>query len=276
MRIVRLLKVVATAAALSGASMGALRADDTPAELRAGMAVGYLKPEERPDSVMFLPPPPALGSAAEAVDQEVAKAALALQGSDRFKLATIDADLTFPNAAGAFTCVIGAPITAEDTPTLFKLLHRAETDAGAATAGAKDKYSHARPFMLDSQPTCTPKAETALRSSGSYPSGHTSIGWAWAEILAEIAPDRADAILARGRAFGESRLVCNVHWASDVDEGRVVGAATVVRLHANAEFRADLQAAQSELQAVRDKGLKPQRDCDFEAQALKSTPWLAP
>ena len=46
---------------------------------------------------------------------------------------------------------------------------------------------------------------------GSCPSGHTDIGWGWALILSEIAPDRTDAILERDRAFGESRVVCNVH-----------------------------------------------------------------
>jgi acid phosphatase (class A) len=56
--------------------------------------------------------------------------------------------------------------------------------------------------------------------------------------------------------------------------GRMVGAATVVRLHANPEFLADLQAAKKELEAVRGKGLAPQRDCSFEAGALKQTPWL--
>jgi acid phosphatase (class A) len=82
--------------------------------------------------------------------------------------------------------------------------------------------------------------------------------------------------LERGRAFGESRLVCNVHWASDVIEGRVIAAATVARLHANPDFLADLRNAKSEIEAARSKGLPPQRDCHFEAEALKQTPWLAP
>jgi hypothetical protein len=103
---------------------------------------------------------------------------------------------------------------------------------------------------------------------GSYPSGHTAIGWAWALILTEIAPDRADAILARGRAFGESRVVCNVHWHSDVVEGRFVGAAAVARLHADPAFRADMEAAKLEVTAVRAKGLKPSCDCEAEAGAL--------
>jgi acid phosphatase (class A) len=237
---------------------------------------GYLKSGELPNSVALLPPPPALGSAAEALDQDVARAMLALQGSDRFKLAALDANLRFPAAAETFSCAVGAPITVEATPTLYRMLHRVKSDAGTATRAAKNKYRHARPFMLDGEPTCQSVEEDELRKNGSYPSGHTSIGWAWAEVLAEIAPDRAEAILERGRAFGESRLVCNVHWASDVMEGRIIGAATVVSLHANPEFLADLQAAKKELEGVRQKGLLPQRDdCKFEADTLKQMHWLA-
>ena len=103
---------------------------------------------------------------------------------------------------------------------------------------------------------------------GSYPSGHTALGWAWALVLTEIVPDRADAILARGRAFGESRVVCNVHWHSDVLEGRFMGAAAVARLHADPEFRSELEAAKAEYEAVRAKGLRPSRDCKAEAEAL--------
>ena len=94
------------------------------------------------------------------------------------------------------------------------------------------------------------------------------MGWAWALILSEISPEQTDAILARGRAFGESRVICNVHWQSDVIEGRFMGASTVARLHADPTFRADLQAAKAELAAVRAKGLKPLRDCAAEAAAM--------
>jgi class 3 adenylate cyclase/predicted ATPase len=79
-----------------------------------------------------------------------------LSNTARWKLATVDADLTFPNAAGAFSCSLGAPITEQDTPRLYVMLRRVLTDAGFATFAAKDKYQHARPFMLDGQPICTP------------------------------------------------------------------------------------------------------------------------
>ncbi len=41
--------------------------------------------------------------------------------------------------------------------------------------------------MENNAPVCTPEDEEKLRKDGSYPSGHTALGWAWALILTEIA-----------------------------------------------------------------------------------------
>ena len=125
-----------------------------------------------------------------------------------------------------------------------------------------------RPFAVNREPICATDEGKPYIKGGSFPSGHTATGWAWALILSEISPEQTDAILARGRTFGESRMICNVHWQSDVIEGRFMGAATVARLHADPTFRADLEAAKAELAAVRAKGLKPQRDCAAEAEVM--------
>ncbi len=247
-----------------------------PGEIAPGILRGYLSPKDLPSSVALVPPPPADGSAAKVLDDAISKAGLAFKGTARWTQAMEDADLKFPHAAGDFSCALGAPVTETDTPHLYLLLHRTLTDAGLATYSAKNTYKRARPFMTDGEPTCTPQDEPALRKDGSYPSGHTSIGWAWALILSEIAPDRQDAILARGRSFGRSRIVCNVHWESDVLEGRFVGAATVARLHADPAFETDLAAARQELADVRAKGLAPTRDCAAEAAALALDPPTAP
>ena len=233
-----------------------------------GTQSGYLTSVAVLDSLALLPPPPAKGSAAMALDEEVNRKCLAFKGKPRWDLAAQDAVLKFPEASGTFACALGAPITAKDMPHLYTLLIRTLADAGQTTKKAKDYYSRARPFMVNKEPSCTPADENALAKNGSYPSGHTTIGWAWALILTELAPDRADEILARGFAFGESRLVCNVHWQSDVTAGRIMGAAMVARLHADPSFRADLEAARAELAAVRARGLKPRRNCAAEAAAL--------
>lgn len=234
----------------------------------APRTTGYLSLSEIPDSVKLLPPPPAPGSAAEARDVEVSKAALALRGGPRWDLATQDADLSFPAAPATFSCAIGAPISPTETPRLYELMRRAYPDIGLSTRAAKVKYQRARPFAVNGQPMCTPAFDAVLRKDGSYPSGHAAVGWGWGLILAAVAPDRADAILARGRAFAQSRAVCNVHWQIDVDEGRTMGSASVARLQASPEFRADVEAARAEIAAVRAKGLKPNRDCAEEAARL--------
>jgi acid phosphatase (class A) len=257
-------------------TIGRVAADEAtvPPEMATGRAPGYLaKPL---DSAALLPRPPADGSAAQALDMQIDFADLALSGTDRWKLASSDADLTFPHAASVFSCALDAPVTPSDTPRLYKMLQRVATDAGASTRSAKDRYRRPRPFMLNHAPTCFPAADDALRTSGSYPSGHAAIGWAWALVLSEASPDQNELILARGRAFGESRLLCNVHWASDVIEGRFTGAATVARLHTEPEFLADLEAAKAEITAARAKNLPPQSDCKLEAAALAETPPQGP
>ncbi len=236
-------------------------------EIRPGFLAGYLKQEALPNSLALIPPAPAEGSTTLARDEAASRKGLALRGTPRWEMAARDAELMFPEAAEAFTCALDAPISEADTPHLYMLLRRTLADAGQSTSSAKDHYQRPRPFMMNNEPTCSPEWEDHLRKNGSYPSGHTAIGWTWALVLAEIAPDRIDAILARGRAYGQSRVVCNVHWQSDVFEGRFMGAATVARLHTNPAFLANLEEAKKELAGVRASGLKPTRDCQAEADA---------
>lgn len=235
-------------------------------------AVGYLAPDAVPDSKALVPVPPPAGSAGFALDEQVNAEARALRGSPRFAQAHRDAELAFPAGANQFSCAIDVDVDAVKTPALYRLLERSRIDASAATRTAKKHYQRARPFMVNDEPTCSPEDEQDLRGNGSYPSGHTSIGWAWALILSEIAPDRADAIQARGRNYGESRLVCNVHWQSDILEGRFMGAAAVARLHDNAAFNGDLLAARKEIVAARKAGLHSARDCAAEEAVLKVRP----
>ena len=88
-----------------------------------------------------------------------------------------------------------------------------------------------------------------------------------------------NAILARRRAYGQSRVICNVHWQSDVIEGRSVAAAVFARLQSEPEFKAAIASAKTELAAAQKKGLLPQRNCEAETKALsiypKSASWPA-
>lgn len=234
----------------------------------SGFLNGFLEHRQLPDSLGLLPPPPAAGSAQAAADLEVFKSTRALRDTPRWALAARDANLNFPEAASSFACALQAPITAEGTPNLNMLLRRTMADAGVATYGAKQKYQRQRPFVVTGEPSCTPAEQPALAKDGSYPSGHSTIGWAWALVLVQAAPQRTDALLQRGYAFGFSRVVCGVHWASDVEAGRVIGAAAVARLNSDDTFKAQLALARDEIAQAQAKGLKPNADCAAEAAAL--------
>jgi acid phosphatase (class A) len=235
------------------------------AEVRPGYVPGYLDASEYPDSVALLPPPPAPGSAALAADEAAHKAARLPHDAPRWKLATKDAELRFPKAAEVFACTLGIEISESATPHLNMLLRRIRMDSSRANDRAKSQYRRPRPFMVTKEEPCS-RDEA---SPNAYPSGHAAIGWAWALALAEAAPDQANAILKRGLEYGESRVVCGVHWASDIEAGRVIGAATIGRLHANPVFRAQLALAGEEIATARAAKTKPQADCELEARALR-------
>ena len=163
---------------------------------------------------------------------------------------------------------LGASIDAQSTPATYRLLRRTLIDGAFSTRAAKELHQRTRPFVENGKPTCTPEDEAELRGNGSYPSGHTAIGWLWALVLAQAVPERTDALLARGRSYGESRLVCNVHWNSDILQGRFMGSGTFARLQSDPVYQADMAAAKGELAAARAPGSASGRDCTAEAAAL--------
>ena len=270
LRPMRSVMLVCLAALFAGCQTPPPTSPEVVGEFRKGSGYlnGYLNPKQLPNSLALLPPPPAAGSAQAAADMETYKSTRALRNTPRWTLATQDANLKFPAAAAAFSCALGIPVSQEGTPNLNMLLRRTLLDAGLATYAAKDKYNRQRPFVVTGEETCTPAEQPMLSKDGSYPSGHSSIGWAWALVLVQAAPQNMDALLQRGYAFGFSRVVCGVHWQSDVDAGRVIGAATVARLQSDETFKAQVALARDEIAQAQAKGLKPAADCAAEAAAL--------
>ncbi|MBY9068051.1 phosphatase PAP2 family protein [Hyphomonas sp. WL0036] len=229
-------------------------------EMREGTGIlnGYLGAGGLPDSAALLPPPPAMDTAAMMADLEAYQTTRALKGTPRWAQAQADNELHFPEAARAFSCTLGVEISEERTPHLAALMRRTLTDAGFSTYRAKQAYQRTRPFALLEEESCVPQEEAALRGDGSYPSGHTAIGWAWGLMLAELAPERADALMKRGYEFGQSRMICGVHWQSDVDAGRVMGAATLAKLHTDPVFLAQAKLARAEIEAGWTAGAAPE------------------
>lgn len=209
---------------------------------------GYLKPGAF-DVLAVLPRAPKPTDPRGLADRAIFTATRALQGSPRWAMATNDVKLAPADLFRDFSCAMGIAMTPENAPRTAALLRRAMVDTARQTGIAKTVYKRQRPFLVDRGLICQPAAEVA--DSYDYPSGHTTAGWTMATLLAQIAPDRATPLLARGRAYGESRIVCGVHNASAVEAGRLSASSTLTALQGDPAFTADLAAAKQEIATLR-------------------------
>ncbi|OCG47991.1 acid phosphatase [Gilliamella sp. Choc5-1] len=207
----------------------------------------YLTENQSPNSLFLLPPPPSFNSVDFLRDKAMYDWGKSLRNSERGHQAYLDADSSKDNIAKQFSSSFGSEISITTTPEIYKLITTMKEDAGdLATRSAKNFYNRVRPFSFFNEPTCRPEDEKTLSTNGSYPSGHTTMGFAISLVLAEINPDRQNEIFKRGYEIGESRVICGYHWQSDVDAAKIMAAAVVAQLHTNSEFTQQLIKAKEE------------------------------
>jgi Membrane-associated phospholipid phosphatase len=212
-----------------------------------------------------LPPPPAAGSHEIQRDEESRKVSLQARTGPRYALAMADSDRSQAGSVRSFRCAFGMNIDTKETPKLFALLSRLRYDVRSTAYRLKSRYQRERPFVAEHGRACS-QSEDQLRASGSYPSAGSAVGWAYALVLSAVNPQRRDALRRRGFDYGQSRLVCDAEWQSDVDAGRNVASEAVRQMQANAQFRQDLAAARDEVAQLLASGHQSPMDCTLENQ----------
>lgn len=210
---------------------------------------GYLKAADI-DGATILGPPPAAGSPQDRADRATYEETRALEGSARWKTAIQDNDLWGGGAMKRYACALGVDITEKATPTTYRMLHKLELDVRTFGTPPKNFYNRQRPAIGNGKPICVPR-EPWMVTNASYPSGHSMTAWSWALILTEARPDKATELLKLGREGGDSRVVCGVHYPTDIEAGRSLGAGMVARLHADPVFMADMASVKQELTTVK-------------------------
>src|SRR5579863_1878462 len=183
---------------------------------------GYLK-QSPVDFRLVLAPPPSEGSPGDKNDVLELKQDQVPATSPRWAAAEADSASVFDRFSDSF----GDSIDRKHAPLLVNLLTRVMRDVSKPTFDAKDFYQRPRPFQRIGLPkicgTATPpKPEAHPTMGSSYPSGHAAYGWAVALVLAQVAPGHAGAVLARGMDYGASRVICGVHFPTDVEAGRLL------------------------------------------------------
>lgn len=246
------------ATVFSMVAFGTFGQDSIPAivkDHRTNPDVYFLQEGDVPNSFILLPPPPDGGSIAFLLDQARYNWGKLQRNTPRGDVACSDANVGGDGVPMAFSEAFGIDITEDGTPEIYKLVVGMREDAGdLGTREAKNYYNRTRPFCFYEEDTCNPTQQAELSTNGSYPSGHTSIGWATALVLAELNPERQNEILKRGYDMGESRVICGYHFQSDVDAGRLTGAMTVARLHADPGFNKQLAKAKAEFKKLKKQG----------------------
>jgi acid phosphatase (class A) len=235
---------------------------------------GYLTATEISGVLRVVPAAPATGDARFNADMTIFRETRKLEGSPRWKLAQEDDNLSLAGLLHAFGCALGLDLTPDRAPKLAVLLNRANSDAGEAANEIKIKYRRKRPFQVEAGDVCLSlQGKAALERSPDYPSGHTSLSWETGLVLAELSPDRAADILARARAFGQSRVVCGVHSLSAVEAGWMTASAVFDMQMSSTEFKKDLEAARAEFESLRTATSAKPVNCEVQAQILSKDPY---
>jgi acid phosphatase (class A) len=230
---------------------------------------GYLTSEQTSAVGRVVLPAPATGDPRYQADMAIFRATRSLEGSPRWTLAQADDDLSIAGLLHAFRCALGITLTPEDAPKLSALIARVYSDAGAAANVLKVRYQHKRPFQVAEGDVCvSPQGRQALEHSPDYPSGHAALSWDAGLILAEMVPEATIDILARARAFGQSRIVCGVHNASAVEAGGMTATAVFAMQSESPEFQRDFDAARTELARLRAHINSKPIGCAAEAETL--------
>ena len=205
-------------AALTVAAVSAMaQSDKSPVD-------AYFTTSEMPDMLKWCPAPPDTASSAFAYD------ITQYFWGKKMRNCKERADIAIRDAVYGLDCIIrefsepfGLQISKEETPEIYKVLREGTATCDSICTFPKRYYMRKRPFMRFNEATLYPADEPALRKNGSFPSGHTLLGWS------------------------------SAHWQSDVDAARLAASAAYARLHTSERFLEQMRLARQEFRVK--KGL---------------------
>jgi acid phosphatase (class A) len=213
------------------------------------------------DIVALLPPPPAANSPAQAADlAAVVRAQRTARAAGTLQRAVDDAQMS----CARLQDVLGPELQSAAAREALRTIQAGAAAVSGVVQPAKMYWKRPRPFIVSKE--VTPLADMALgvnraqrnersspsyvRDHTSYPSGHSTFGMACGLLLAQAIPERRAELIARGRLYGESRMIVGAHFPTDVLAGQVSATLGVALLLQNASFLQQFQEARTRLRAA--------------------------
>ena len=155
--------------------------------------------------------------------------------------------------AWRFADVIDNPkFTKENLPKFTAFFDRIIETEAAVVDPAKNVWKRPRPHLYSD----LVKPVVPLSKSGSYPSGHTTVGTLMGIVLSNMVPEKKTAIMARAWEYGHNRVVGGIHYQTDIEAGRIAGTVIAQTIMTHPDYKTEFEAAKAELRA--ELGLQAQ------------------
>jgi acid phosphatase (class A) len=156
-----------------------------------------------------------------------------------------------------FKNVLGEHFDRKSLPLTALFGDHVHNDESFIANPAKIFFHRTRPYQFDAtlKPVCNTKKDP---SDYSYPGGHAVSGYLEAFVTAMMIPEKRDAILARADDYAHSRLVCGVHYPSDLEASKNVAYAMIDLMMIHPQFKQEFEAAKAETRralGLKDGGL---------------------
>jgi acid phosphatase (class A) len=145
-----------------------------------------------------------------------------------------------------FGDVMGPKFDKTKLPKFSAFFDRVVETEGAVVDPAKDFWKRPRPHQLSE----LVKPAVKLSNSGSWPSGHATVGTMMGIVLSSMVPEKRSEIMARAWDFGNNRLIGGIHYRSDIEMGRISGSVIAFDIMQQADFKTEFDAAKAELRSV--------------------------
>ncbi|MEI9430611.1 acid phosphatase [Mesorhizobium sp. Cs1299R1N3] len=193
------------------------------------------------DLTMILPPPPANDSAETKAELGEVLTMQVTRTPEMEARAIADAE----ENVWRFADVMGPNFNKDKLPKFSAFFDRVVETEGAVVDPAKDVWKRPRPHQLSD----LVKPVVKLSSSGSWPSGHATVGTMMGIILSDMVPERRAQIMARAAEFAHNRIVGGIHYPSDVEMGKISGSVIAAVLLNRDDFKTEYDVARAELRS---------------------------
>ena len=191
----------------------------------------------------LLPPPPANDSAQMKAELGEILTIQVTRTPEMAARAVADAE----ENVWRFSDVIDNPkFTKENLPKFSAFFDRIVETEGAVVDPAKDVWKRPRPHLYSD----LVKPIVPLSKSGSYPSGHTTLGTLMGIVLSNMVPEKRAVIITRAWEYGHNRVVGGIHYASDIEAGRIAGTVIAETIMTHDDYKSEYEGAKAELRAA--------------------------